>query len=705
MKHEWNQTDFIIEDCPIHGYKITQIPEKSNYEFKRNVYSNIEEPTIFPDERNIIHSISNNSFRNVNRKNYSNLDNYYNQNSKQENNNRDKFYNTNYDIGGEFESDKEFPDNYTFYLSGTSKLKPKVTINNMLTEYTNQNINNYIQPPKYSHILSQFKYRNKNINNNLPNAYNYNDNNRRQKTISNNFNNSNDYLMPKIRTYINISEPDDTSDDMYNSYNRKREYYLTPNYYKNDQETNLDTKHYHLIRNINNQYINRNDNFDERRIITENYEKPKRGVINAFNKNSKYFYKIENVPKVKRERPIEEIIPKRSYKNKENKIPDRIKNYYGNKYKTVNKIQDKNKLNKNRIKNTDNEENNNNESQIKVRITNLNNHRFYISNNKDNLQNRPRPIIINKNMIYKINKNIRDKHFYNKNIRNDKYINYSEINKLKQKSDYSWQIIKDKTNNNKIIINRKESNKRNKLVKPKLNLDNNINIGNDKKGKIEEINEKYYDSQVNCLGGKKIIIKKKYKNNGEKIIQEVIKKEFKSNLNDLFKTYVPSNNPEGNKIHLESEKYYPYQLNCEKLQKKEITNNIINNNYKDFEQKMKEEKNDFEENKYRNTTFGSKSDTLRFELEDKEEKEADEQQILINSEFEDEDIKDKKNNNINNKEEVNNLNINNEKEKNIINNSNNNLENNNIIKKENSQNNIENKEEIIEQVISNDNKN
>ena len=83
-------------------------------------------------------------------------DNYYNQNSKQENNNRDKFYNTNYDIGGEFESDKEFPDNYTFYLSGTSKLKPKVTINNMLTEYTNQNINNYIQPPKYSHIINIF---------------------------------------------------------------------------------------------------------------------------------------------------------------------------------------------------------------------------------------------------------------------------------------------------------------------------------------------------------------------------------------------------------------------------------------------------------------------------------------------------------------------------------------------------------------------
>ena len=261
MKPEWNQTDFILEDCPIHGYKITQIPVRKNYEFKRNVYSNIEEPTIFPYERNIIHSISNNSFRNVNRQNYSNLDDYY-QTSKQGNNNRGKYYNTNYDIGRGIESDKEFPDNYTFYLSGTSKLKPKVTINNVLTEYTNQNINNYIPPPKYSHIMSQYNYRNKIINNNLPNAYNYNENNRRQKTISNNYNNSIDYLRPKVRTYINISEPDDTSEEMYN-YNRKREYYLTPNYYKNDGEGNLDTKNYRLIRNINKQYMNRNDNFEE----------------------------------------------------------------------------------------------------------------------------------------------------------------------------------------------------------------------------------------------------------------------------------------------------------------------------------------------------------------------------------------------------------------------------------------------------------
>ena len=381
MKPEWNQTDFILEDCPIHGYKIAQIPVRKNYEFKRNVYSNIEEPTIFPYERNIIHSISNNSFRNVNRKNYSNLDNYYNQNSKQENN-RGQYYNTNYDIGGGIESDKEFPDNYTFYLSGTSKLKPKVTINNVLTEYTNQNIINYIPPPKYSHIMSQYNYRNKIINNNLSNAYNYNENNRRQKTISNNYNNSIDYLRPKVRTYINISEPDDTSEEMYN-YNRKREYYLTPNYYKNDGEGNLDTKNYRLIRNINKQYMNRNGNFDdfdfdERRIITENDQKPKRRILNDYNKNSKYFYKIENVPKLNRdiERPMEEILPKRSYKNKENNIPSRIKNYYGDKYKTINQIQDKNKLNKNRIKNVNNEEKKEKENKKKVRITNINNNKF-----------------------------------------------------------------------------------------------------------------------------------------------------------------------------------------------------------------------------------------------------------------------------------------------------------------------------------------
>ena len=43
--------------------------------------------------------------------------------------------------------------------------------------------------------MSQYKYRNKIINNNLSNAYNYNENNRRQNTISNNYNNSDDYLI------------------------------------------------------------------------------------------------------------------------------------------------------------------------------------------------------------------------------------------------------------------------------------------------------------------------------------------------------------------------------------------------------------------------------------------------------------------------------------------------------------------------------
>ena len=232
MKHEWNQTDFILEDCPIHGYKITKTPIRKNYGFKRNTYSNIEEPTIFPFERNIIHNISN-SYRNINRQNFSNLNDYYNRNSKEENNNRDNNYHNNYDIRGGFESEKEYPDNYSFYLSGTSKLKPKVTINHKVTEYKNQNINNYLQQSKYNQIIPSYNYKNKIINNNLCNAYNYNENNKRQKTILNNYNNSNDYLKAKVSRVINISEPDDTSEEIYN---RKREYHLTPNYYKKDED-------------------------------------------------------------------------------------------------------------------------------------------------------------------------------------------------------------------------------------------------------------------------------------------------------------------------------------------------------------------------------------------------------------------------------------------------------------------------------------
>ena len=251
------------------------IPVRKDYGFKRNVYSNIEEPTIFPNERNIIHSISNNSYRNLNRQKFSKLDDYYNQIYKQDSNNRDNNCINNYEIKGGFESDKIFPDNYSFYLSGTSKLKPKVTINHKVTKYTNQNINNYIQPPKYNHIMPSYDYKNRIINNNLSNTYNYNKNQLHQKTISNNFNYSNDYLRPKFMRIINISEPDDTSEEMY-KYNRKREYYLTPNYYKKDKDENLDTKNYRLIRNINNQFINKNFDFEERRIITEKNEKSNR---------------------------------------------------------------------------------------------------------------------------------------------------------------------------------------------------------------------------------------------------------------------------------------------------------------------------------------------------------------------------------------------------------------------------------------------
>ena len=67
-------------------------------------------------------------------------------------------------------------------------------------------------------------------------------------------------------------------------------------------------------------------------------------------------------------------------------------------------------------------------------------------------------------------------------------------------------------NNNKIIIKRKESNNENKIG------NNKILSNNDKTGKIEELFEKYYNSQGNRLG-EKIIIKKKYKNKGEKIIE------------------------------------------------------------------------------------------------------------------------------------------------------------------------------------------
>ena len=207
-------------------------------------------------------------------------------------------------------------------------------------------------------------------------------------------------------------------------------------------------------------------------------------------------------------------------------------------------------------------------------------------------------------------------------------------------------------------------------MKHYYNTENLLKIPKEKNDKIEQHIEKYYDSQGNCIGGKNVIIKKRYKANGEKVVKEVIKESYKPNFNEIFKKYIPKKEDEGNEEgKMENERNDNYF----KLQKESIQNNINNNT---------EGKNE----DMRRITFGNKSQSVRFEDEAKDEKEADEQQILVKSEFEDDisrDIKedkkdenkiiindeDKKDNNSNSIIEGNNINesikINVEKKENI----------------------------------------
>ena len=640
MQHEWHQTDYLLEDCPIHGFKITKIPTRTNYGIKRNAYSNIRRPKIFPYERNIIHNISNYCLRNQNSDYPYDINDYFNQISQKEINNQSQYLN-NYILNAS-DSGRDFSDNYSFYISGSSRLRPKITINNKRTECNCKTPNPYY--------------------------YNYNDNNniRSQRTILNNYNKSNSYLSPNVkRNDIYVTDINEVFNTNNNS---RRRNYLTPNYYNNDNDEEgiaLNVKNNPLNRNMNNQNIIE-DNMHERRIVTESDELPlKRTVLNEYNNNMNYNYKMENIRHVnmsineRNKRNEQAINVRKNYKNNGKLIPEWIKKYY---------------INKNIINNIRNNEDKN--TQIKVKMTNINNHKFYISNKgKEYIQNKnnrtiiqQKPIKINKYYFDKIDKNVKEsKDIFSKSSLlkyKNPFIKGVNIFNNKNKNYYSLQNIKDKLNNkNKIIIKPKQ-------MKHYYNTENLLKIPKEKNDKIEQHIEKYYDSQGNCIGGKNVIIKKRYKANGEKVVKEVIKESYKPNFNEIFKKYIPKKEDEGNEEgKMENERNDNYF----KLQKESIHNNINNNT---------EGKNE----DMRRITFGNKSQSLIFEDEAKDEKEADEQQILVKSEFEEDtsrDIKedkkdenkiiindeDKKDNNSNSIIEGNNINdsikINVEKKENI----------------------------------------
>ena len=545
MNQEWQQKDFILESCPINGYRISLIPSKFKniINSRSNIYSKIEEPKLFPNEKTL--------------------------------------------------------NNNGFYLSSFGKLKPKVTIKNA----SNISNNNF-------KIYNRGNYINRNILNNYNKSednYYYNRNKGRQilrKRIIKIFNND----MP----FIMRTEPEEESENIY-KYKKNKNYYLTPNYYNSqddDDDSYLDNKNDYIIGNINYPVIykfNDNANIKHTRKNTDNDNLlSKRRIKNG------YKYKKYNETEYKDIRRINE--------NK-NKIFSNLNSNIYNRYKKINPINDNKRyvnqgknyslLNKKfnhngerKVKNNSKEMNN----TVTVTTTNLNNHTFFISNNKEN----------NLNSVVKITPSHKNSNNINKytleNLQNEKSLN----NKI------SYYKERNHTYNENDIINKNDY-----YIKLKRRDLNENEIPKRKIGKIEHYIDKYYDKQGNFIGTKNIIITKKYGNNGEKIVKEIIREEINSDYKNLFKKdkFIQENQKRNIEIENNSNK--------DEINKND---NIYNN--------VEEEKNRF--------TFENKSNVLKFELEDKEEKEADEQKILFNSEFEDEE-KEKAEEEENNKEINNNI--------------------------------------------------
>ena len=622
MRKELQQAHFMLEDCPIHGYRVTKIPIKMNYEINQNFYPNNEGPEIFPSEKIIARS----SFRNSNR------GNLYFPEQNFENDEPNSYYRP-YNNISHYDSNEQYSDNYSFYLSGTSKLKPKVTINNVSYQYKNQNSNNYNNQTRNYNTTSPNYYSNRIIARNEPKRYKivlknnnfnyYNENINENRSISNNYNKSEDnfyyhnrnlgrpiHEQRIIRNYFNNqiplkTEPEENYDNKYR-YNKRRNYYLTPNYYKNEEEedeSNFDNKRYYLRRNINNPKIKKiNDNVNERRIPPNELYSNRNYIYNDFenreiknrkiNENNYQNYNrtiYDTKEKINSDGKMinyKKIVPFNRTKNKNNEIKEYSQFL-------------KNMMNKRKEEANIREENN---TKVIHRENNLNNHKIFISTNKgvsSNIMNKIPKIPkkseqINKQILENIYKNIRKQKLQNK------------IKSYKEQKDYSMRLKRSNLNNKNINEETEEKiiNKENESQK-------------DKEEKIGKQIEKYYDSKGNCIGGKNIIIKKKFQNNEEKVEREIIKEEYKSNFKNLFKKYVPKKEEEGKFIQ-EEDKYFPYQLNIGELKKEEDTLKNIED----------------DENKYR-VTFGSKSDNLRFEIDDKDEKQADEQKIEVNSEFDD----------------------------------------------------------------------
>ena len=155
---EWQDEDGnIIRRCPVHNYYASPIVNQKNYIRPKMISPNYEKIYTSPRKieqynNNYIITSSNQSMVNENeypQYSYENNQNvkYVNQYYKQRNNNdnyninntNSSTNNTNSSLRKYESSDgvlRGYTNNYSFYISGSSQIKPKVTIN---TQYNNNN--------------------------------------------------------------------------------------------------------------------------------------------------------------------------------------------------------------------------------------------------------------------------------------------------------------------------------------------------------------------------------------------------------------------------------------------------------------------------------------------------------------------------------------------------------------------------------------
>ena len=454
-------------------------------------------------------------------------------------------------------------------------------------------------------------------------------------------------------------------------------------------------------------------------------------IYNKSRKNN-YSYDINNISdnnmkynsKTSHNNPISNVVVPRKDTNKNN---NRIREYSSKTNDIINK----------RIITNESQEykEENNDSTI-VNTTDLNNYKFYVSGdylnrNKNRVFYNPytqpslkfkseynsnNPNFNHVNTEYYNNYNYNSNSYYdnteyndyneymNENINDEYEVSYDyQDNAQILKYDKSSPLIKPyyniqdniiqtvpniprKYNKMKIPFNKSNreyinlNKKRKKNMKYKLhNLkelrENEFKIEKTKKNKkdndnVEEHVEKYFDKNGNCIGGKKIIIKQIY-DNGQKIIKKLVKEKYKSNSGyEMLKRQGDMNYNNSHKKYGKKETY--------------IVPSKHSPNYN-----ILEDNNEEEINVNEIVTFGVNSKNSKLDeeiIDNKDEKEADEQKIEINSEFDDEEgekiIEDKnkkveknekdidniinKENNNNKKEEKEKINI--ENENNIENN-------------------------------------